>query len=132
MDGLKLPLGSADRPGAGAYPLLVGVLLIVLSLSLLVQSVRRHEAWDGEEPFPRGADLERVVAVGLSLVLFVLVLKPLGYALSSALLMAATLWLLGQRNWKTIVVVSTACAVLSHVVFASLLGIPLPAGVMFD
>lgn len=132
MEGLKLPLGSAARPGAGVYPFLVGVLLLVLSLFLLVQSVRGKGTRDEAEPFPRGPDLERVVAVSLSVVLFVMLLAPLGYALSSALLMAATCRLLGQDNWKTIVLVSVACAVLSYFLFARLLGVPLPKGVLFD
>ncbi|HET7854630.1 MAG TPA: tripartite tricarboxylate transporter TctB family protein [Candidatus Methylomirabilis sp.] len=131
VDGLKLPLGSAGRPGAGAYPLLVGLLLAMLSLSLLFKSVTGWGSAD-EEPLPRGTDMRRVAAVSTSLVLFVLLLRPLGYTLSSALLMAAILRLLEQRNWKAIVLISVASATLSHLLFARLLGVPLPVGMIFD
>ncbi len=130
--GLELPLGSADRPGAGVYPLLVGILLVVLSFSLFLQSLRGRAARDREEPFPRGADLKRVAAIGSVLALFVILLKPLGYAPTSFLLMAATLRLLGQKSWIRIIFVSAACAILSHFLFARLLGVPLPPGILFD
>lgn len=76
--------------------------------------------------------MKRVVSVSTSLLLFVMLLRPLGYALSSALLMATILRLLEQRNWRVIVLISVASATLSHLLFARLLGVPLPAGMLFD
>jgi putative tricarboxylic transport membrane protein len=131
-DGLRLPLGSADRPGAGVYPLLVGILLFCLSLFLLIGSLKRKATLEEAEPFPRGPDLKRVVAVGVSLALFVVLLKPLGYLLCSALLMAATLRLLELTDWKRIVLISGISAALSHYLFSRLLGVPLPLGVFFS
>lgn len=110
----------------------MGGLLLGLSLLLVVQATRCPGTGDGEEPFPRGPDLTRVAAVSLSLVLFVLVIRLLGYAISSALLMAAVLRILGQRRWTTIAAISAACAILSDIVFARLLAVPLPSGLLLE
>lgn len=130
---LELPRGSAAQPGAGLYPLLLSIFLVALSLAFLIRSLRKHEATSEEgEPFPKGKDRQRVMAVGLALFLFVLFLKPLGYGPCSAVLMGATLRLLGLASWGKIVLISILTAFLSYYLFASLLGVPLPGGIFFS
>jgi putative tricarboxylic transport membrane protein len=130
---LKLPMGSAVKPGAGLFPLLVGVSLTILSLLLLIFALKQKEASPkDQEPFPQGKDRQRVAAVAITLILFVVLLKPLGYGVSSALLMAATLRLLGLRSWGKIVLISILTAAISYYLFDSLLGTPLPRGLFFS
>ncbi|MBM4333786.1 MAG: tripartite tricarboxylate transporter TctB family protein [Deltaproteobacteria bacterium] len=126
---LELPMGSAARPGAGLYPLLVGIALIVLSVSFLIQSYQAKETQpDREESFPKGKDRQRVVAVAAALFFFVLFLNPLGYLICSIALMGAILRLLGLRSWGKIVFISIVTAGLSYYLFFSILGVPLPRG----
>jgi putative tricarboxylic transport membrane protein len=47
---LTLDLGSVRRMGAGAFPLLVGCVLVVLSLICLVQNGRHPMATDSADP----------------------------------------------------------------------------------
>jgi len=130
---LELPRGSAAQPGAGLYPLLLGILLVALSLALLVQSLREKETKPEEsESFPKGRDRQRVVAVGLALFLFALSLKPLGYAVTSAALMGAILRLFGLRSWMKITIISILCSAVSYYLFASILDVPLPRGIFFS
>lgn len=130
---LELPRGSAAQPGAGLYPLLLSIYLVALSLAFLIRSLREHEAKSEEgEPFPKGKDRQRVMAVGLVLFLFVLFLKPLGYGLCSAVLMGVILRLLGLASWGKIVLISILTAFFSYYLFASLLGVPLPGGIFFS
>ena len=129
---LRLPLGTNVRPGAGLFPLLVGVSLTVLSFLLLIFSLKQKESIPkDQEPFPEGKDRQRVAAVAITLILFVVLLKPLGYGVSSTLLMAATLKLLGLRRWGKIVLISILTAAISYYLFDSLLGTPLPRGLFF-
>jgi len=131
IENLKLPLGTAARPGAGLFPLLVGLSLLVVSLLLFIESLKKPGAQE-EEPFPEGKDRQRILAVAITLTLFVILLKPLGYGVSSAGLMAAILRLLGLPNWGKIVLISLVTAALSYYLFASLLGVPLPQGIFFS
>ena len=130
---LKLPLGTSNRPGAGLFPLLVGVSLTILSLLLSIFSLKQKElSPEDQEPFPEGKDRQRVAAVAITLILFVVLMKPLGYGVSSALLMGATLKLLGLRSWGKIVLISILTAAISYYLFDSLLGTPLPRGLFFS
>lgn len=132
-DTLRLPMGTANRPGAGLFPILVGVSLLGLSLALFVGSLKTKEiAAEDQEPFPKGKDRQRVLAVAVTLALFVLLLKPLGYGVCSAALMATILRLLGLRRWGRIIPISLATAAVSYYLFDALLGVPLPQGVFLS
>jgi putative tricarboxylic transport membrane protein len=132
-DNSRLPMGSAAKPGAGLFPLLVGVSLSGLSLALLIWAVRNKDsAAKDRESFPTGKDRQRVLALGGTLAFFVLLLKPLGYGICGAALMAAVLRFLGLRSWGRIVFISLATAAASFFLFDTLLGVPLPRGIFFS
>lgn len=128
-----LPMGTAAHPGAGFYPLLVGIALVCLSVPLLGQSLKTKEIDQrGEEAFPKGEDLQRVMAVALALVFFAVFLKPLGYGICSAALMIAILRFLGMRNWGRAILISILSMAISYYLFASVLDVPLPRGILFS
>jgi putative tricarboxylic transport membrane protein len=132
-DNSRLPMGSAAKPGAGLFPLLVGISLLGLSLALFLWSLKTKDiSAKDREPFPVGKDRQRVLAVGASLALFVLLLKPLGYGLCGAALMAAVLRFLGLQSWGRILLISLATAAVSFYLFDALLGVPLPRGIFFS
>ncbi len=133
VDNSKLPMGSAAKPGAGLFPLLVGFALSGLSMALFIWAGRNQgTAAKGQEPFPAGKDGLRVLAMGGALALFVLLLKPLGYGICGAALMAAVLRLLGLRSWRRIISISLVTAAISFFLFDTLLGVPLPRGAFFS
>jgi len=133
IGSLKLPLGTSARPGAGLFPLLVGASLTILSLLLFIFALKQREVSPkDQEPFPGGEDRQRVLAVTITLILFVVLLQPLGYGISSALLMVAILRLLGLRSWRKIVLISVLTAAISFYLFDSFLGPPLPRGIFFS
>jgi len=128
-DNSRLPMGSAAKPGAGLFPVLVGVSLLGLSLTILIWALlNKTTTAKDREPFPEGNDRQRVLALGGTLALFVLLLKPLGYGICSAALMTAVLRLLGLRSWGRILLISLATAAVSYYLFNVLLGVPLPRG----
>lgn len=132
IESLRLPMGTSSHPGSGFYPFLVGVALAALSVSLLIQSFKQRETPEEEvDAFPKGPDFMRVVTVASSLLLFAVFFKPLGYGICSAALMVAVLRLLGCRSWAKAVMISILTTAISYYLFASILGVPLPRGVLF-
>lgn len=123
-------MGTASQPGAGFYPFLIALGLVSLSLTILIQSLREEETQP--EAFPGGKDLQRVIGVGLIIFFFILLLKTLGYVLSSGALMGATLRLFGLRSWGKVILISTLTAVVSYYIFTALLSVPLPRGLFFS
>jgi hypothetical protein len=128
LSSLSLPLGSPSRPGAGFYPLFVSFVLVGLSLGLLRRSVKKVQE-EETESFPDGKDRNRVIHVASALILFGVFLKPVGYEVSSAILMGAVLHLLGMRSWAKIFFVSILTSAVSFYLFVCILGVPLPRGI---
>jgi len=127
-----LPMGTVAHPGAGFYPLLVGIALVCLSVPSLIHSLKKKEIQKEEEAFPKGKDLYRVLGVALALIFFAVFLKPLGYGICSAALMVAVLRFLGLRSWMKTVLISILSTAISYYLFASVLDVPLPRGFLFS
>jgi hypothetical protein len=78
--GSKYTLGTAARMGPGYFPRILGILLIVLGVTIALRALRvRGEA------MPRFRLRPLVVVLG-SVVLFGAIVRPLGVALSTVIL----------------------------------------------
>lgn len=132
VGSLQLPMGTLERPGPGFFPLIVALAMAALSSALLWGSLSVKKSQNnGEEHLPQGQDLRRLLSLGGTLILFAVMLQPLGYGLASALLMVAALRLLGMKQWSLILLSAGLTALISYWLFAMILDVPLPAGVLF-
>jgi putative tricarboxylic transport membrane protein len=129
IGSLFLPIGTSAAPQGGLFPLLVAILLVALSVALIA-GVRKGApgAVEAIEAFPMGQDRRRVLAVSSALVLYSLLLKPIGYLVSTVALMGVIVYLLGLRGWIRIAMTAVLTGVLSYYLFAVLLDVPLPRG----
>jgi putative tricarboxylic transport membrane protein len=111
-----------DPLGPAVFPLALAIPLGLLSLYLIVRP--------GAEPdWPRGRALLRQ---GLALVAFAAyayLLEPLGFLVSTFLAVVVLGRLLGAGLWQA-GAAGAAIAVVLFVLFDTLLGLPLPAGVL--
>jgi hypothetical protein len=129
FQALKLPLGSAARPGAGFYPVIVAVFACVICLVGLVRGVgfspqaAGSDADDGD-PMPA---LRRVAITTAALAGFCVVMPWTGYPVAAAAFVIVTLLGLGSRPWAA-VTIGILGALGSHALFAGLLDVPLPRG----
>jgi putative tricarboxylic transport membrane protein len=134
-DALTLGGGFAkvDPVGPKLFPSAIGVILIVLSAILAVAIARGSvgEADAGEDVDPNTAGDWRTVGllVGLFVAVIVLV-EPLGWVITSALLFAGAATILGNRHYIRNIAIGAVLAVASFYAFYSGLGIPLPAGIL--
>lgn len=125
LGALALPRGSVTAPGAGLFPLAVGLIIVVSSAVALVTEWRRPTA----APDPPGDAFRRVPALLGALVVFALLLKPAGFILAAAVLSALVLAVLGRRPWLAVGGLALAISVATALVFR-LLGVPLPPGLV--
>jgi len=129
---LQMPIGTLRAAGSGLFPLCLGILLMALSVAFIMKVLWGAKEKEKEQvcvPEEPGSPVV-VVAFLVTIVLGTLLLKPLGYAIVSFLLMAALLRLLGFRRWILNLGLSLLTAAGSHAVFVYLLKIPLPEGVL--
>jgi putative tricarboxylic transport membrane protein len=116
--------------GPRFFPLVVLSLLTVLSAVYLVQqclAVARRSGRLPAEPFTH------LTAAGLLvglLVVYALVLAPLGYLLSTSVFFVGAARAMGSRHLTRDVVVGIGLTVLVYFAFTRALGVSLPAGVL--
>lgn len=124
MLSLRLPLGTLNAPGAGAFPLVVSILLAVSGIFIFAREGKwvdidwRALIREQRTPF-------RIVLLTAG---FILALDRLGYLLSSSLYMFALLsWVSRFRLWIAIAL-AIALGVGSWYIFGKLFATPLPEG----
>jgi hypothetical protein len=85
---LALPLQQrGGAPGPGTAPLLLSIALLALALVLIGSRLRSAPSGFEAVSWPSRPELVRVVAVVIALAASIVLLKPLGYVLSTVLLM---------------------------------------------
>jgi putative tricarboxylic transport membrane protein len=145
---LQLALGmewrtAAGRIGPGFFPRVIGVLGVALTLVALVHSLWRRDTAPAHDLDGPGADdgagagmvdLGRhpgtmTIVVGASAA-FAAAFVALGAVLASALFLFGCLWLLNRPHPVLNTLLSLGLAVGMYLLFETLLGTGLPAGVL--
>lgn len=128
------PVGTMARPGAGYFPVVVGGFLCAVAVVFAAIAFRRargpRSAGTREATIGGGPGRVRVMALGL--VAFCLVLPWLGYPLAAFGLVALLLRRLGDTRWTVALGTGVVSAAVSYWVFAVLLSVPLPKGLLGD
>ncbi|WP_200820277.1 tripartite tricarboxylate transporter TctB family protein [Mycolicibacterium houstonense] len=135
FDALTLTgtFAKVDPVGPRAFPLWIGIILVALAVILAVAIPRGSvgEADAGEDVDPNSPGDWRTVGLLVGLfVLVILLVKPLGWAITGALLFAGAATILGNRHYIRNVAIGAVLSVASFYAFYSGLGIPLPAGIL--
>jgi putative tricarboxylic transport membrane protein len=130
---LEAAFAKVDPVGPKMFPIVIGVVLIVLAAILAVAIPRGSigEADAGEDVDPTIPGDWRTV--GLLVALFVgliLLVNPLGWVIASSLFFAGAATILGSKHYVRNIAIGVVLALVSFYGFYSGLGIPLPAGVL--
>ena len=111
-----------DPLGPAVFPTALAITLGLLSLYLIVRP-------DLEPAWPLGRALLKQVLTLVAFVAYAYLLEPLGFLVSTLLAVVVLGWLLGARLWQA-GAAGVAIAIVLFVLFDTLLGLPLPAGVL--
>ena len=124
---LRLPFGATARPGAGFYPVLVGIFAIVAAVAATAAAFRATPRAEAEPVEMDGAARQRVIISVIALVAFCLALPWVGYPAAAFAFVAVVLRYLGGR-WTTALLTGALSSAGSYGLFAILLDVPLPRG----
>ena len=121
----NLRIGTFFSPGSGLFPLLLGILLVVLSaISFFVSNTEKL-------PKLSSALLPRIVMTAIALLFaYRFCLPVLGYSLSTLLLFILLLKILGKQGWVPTVVWSVTITAGSYLIFIQWLGVAFPRGII--
>lgn len=117
---VRLGVGQPSDPGAGMWPLIVSLAIIVCALILL--ATERDER--DYEKYTRGA-FKNLLGV-LSLLLFVVLLQNAGLEIATLVVSAFWLKYLGEESWRTTAAMSVGITVVAYLLFITGLGAPIP------
>jgi hypothetical protein len=115
--------GSAMRMGPGYFPFWLGVILAGLGVILILQAAFRPPE---ETQKLTGWDLRVVSVVLVSVLLFGLLLRPLGLPLTVAVLTVTSSFANRESSWTTTALTAIGLAALGVLVFVYGLGLPMP------
>jgi putative tricarboxylic transport membrane protein len=135
VQALLLPESRIARGpvGPAAVPLVVGTLLVIVSGFLAVDVWRggRGEPEGGEDIELTGrSDWKTIAILAAAFVANALLIEPLGWPISGAILFWGSAFALGSRHYVRDAIIAVVLGVGSWYLFVLGLGISLPVGIL--
>lgn len=130
--GIRVPVGA--QVGPTVFPLVVSILLLAASAAVIVGIFRgqRGELEEGEDiDESMSTDWLTLAKIVALIVAHLLLLEPIGWAPSAAILFGGVAWSLGAKRWWMAFLVGLLVALSVQIVFGGLLGLSLPWGPLF-
>jgi putative tricarboxylic transport membrane protein len=130
LGSVKYGFGAFHEPGPGFITFFAGTILAFLSLGLFFSSIRDRESRGGLRELWVGLEISKVFYVILLLVVYTLVLRPVGFLVSTFLLLSFLFRVKAAYRLKTILFMSFLVTAGSYIVFELWLKAQLPKGIL--
>ncbi len=88
--------------GPDLFPLGLGIILVLLSLRLIVETFR----YPSEEKGSTRLDVKRFTVILLAAVIYAVILEPVGYVLSTFLFLVVAIQAMERGKWISTIVLS--------------------------
>lgn len=120
------PRGWSSSPGL--FPIIIGVVLVILALLLLVErhQLRKAAAPAAPDEGQDGQSFKLIWLVPGSLAIYILALGYLPYEPPTFVFLALAMWAFGNRSIFTILFASLGFTLLISVIFTQVLGTLIP------
>ena len=138
VHNMGYPLGTLAAPGAGIFPLVVGLTVMVLGAMEFWQAVGRYRSClagtEGEVPASDCSptyDERRPLVLALSMVAYIGLLEPIGFLTMTAVLVVICTKLMGAPGWSRPAILAVGLCLVCYLVFEVWLHMSLPRGLLF-
>jgi hypothetical protein len=115
---------AEDGPQAGYFPFRMGIAILIASIVVIVQAVRKNDG----SAFVEQTQLKLVATVLLPLVVYIAAIKFTGIYVASALFIGIFMALVGKFSWWRSAVTGIAINLALFWIFELLFKVPLPKG----
>jgi putative tricarboxylic transport membrane protein len=126
----RVEIGTFTEPGPGFLPFWAGLTLTAMSVALLLGSYRKQIAQARPSFFPRSDSWKRVLATFLSLILYNVLLTPLGFTLTTFLFLLFLVKWIFPQTWRRTLLVSILGSLGARLLFIHFLETQLPKGIL--
>ena len=128
IGSLRYGLGPLESPGTGFLPFLAGCAIALLAaIGLMVSTLKRRRGV-GWTPILRGENWQKPILVTAALIAYVLLVKPLGFLLCTALFIGFLLRVVEPQRWSVVIVGAVGTALGAFAIFDLWLKTQLPRG----
>jgi hypothetical protein len=127
---LRYGFGTFHEPGPGFITFFAGTILTFFSLALFISSFGKQGGHGGLRNLWAGLEFGKVLYVILLLVAYTLVLKSIGFLISTFFLLSLLFRVKGTYRLRTILFISFLVTVSSYVIFEIWLKAQLPKGIL--
>jgi hypothetical protein len=115
---------AEDGPQAGYFPLRMGVAILVASIAVVIQAVRK----DDRSAFVEHTQLKLVATVLLPLVVYIAAIKFIGIYVASTLFIGIFMTLVGKFSWWRSAITGVGISLALFWIFEIMFKVPLPKG----
>jgi putative tricarboxylic transport membrane protein len=115
---------AEDGPQAGYFPMRMGVAILLASIVVLVQAVRKND----RSAFLEHNQLKLVAVVLLPLILYIAALQFIGVYVASALFIGIFMWLVGKFSPIRSAITGVSVSLVLFWIFEIMFTVPLPKG----
>ncbi len=123
--------GTADNPGAGLFPRIIGLILTLSSLLLLLRSLRhrteKNKMGTLWQELSAGKLVSAISVVG-SVVLYLIVLNTAGFLLASPFLVFFLARIMGGSHWMANLILGVVSSGVIYWLFWIIMRVPIPPG----
>jgi len=126
----KLGLGTLHQPGPGFLFFWTGIVVGILSLTIILRSFRKLPFDEVTDSIFGKGNITKIVLVLLSLFLYGLLMERVGFLILTLLLFLFLLGVIEKKRWPFTVLVSLIVTVISYLVFEVGLQSQLPKGLL--
>jgi putative tricarboxylic transport membrane protein len=127
FEGYRLQLGTLKSPGSGFLVFWTGIMISALSVALFISSLRKK----GEQrTLWKGTRWATCVKLMVSLFVYALIFKEVGFLLSTFLLLLFLFKGLEPQRWSVAILSAGITAVSCYLLFGVLMETQLPKGIL--
>ncbi|MBC8499050.1 MAG: tripartite tricarboxylate transporter TctB family protein [Candidatus Atribacteria bacterium] len=122
---------SKREIGVGAFPRLLAGLLIILSIVLIINAIKNFTLSKSPPLFKEFTKGHKFILVVIAaLLIYIRILEPLGFILSSFLLLLTLMFIFGEKRKMILLFVPIGFSIILYIVFAKLAMVSLPEGII--
>ena len=125
-EAVELEVGTPGNPGSGFMILGASAVLGLLALHQFIKSFRLHKP--PSETTDERIHWGRIIAVITANLLYILLLKPVGYLICTFIFLYFLFQVLEKGRWVLRMIGSALTSFLTYLLFARLLSLNLPKG----
>jgi hypothetical protein len=115
---------AEDGPQAGYFPLRMGIAILLASIVVIIQALRKND----RSAFIEREQLKLVATVLLPLILYIAALQFIGVYVASALFIGIFMWLVGKFTWYRSAITGVSVSLVLFWIFEIMFTVPLPKG----